>query len=93
MSKIVKYNDENRNSEGIRRTRNRKVFLEEGEDDDLKMERAAFKNFEQSNDVVDKPRVSKMELEERVQKLAKSYVLFGSLSSYLQVSFLMLAIR
>ncbi|XVF71664.1 hypothetical protein PTKIN_Ptkin12aG0057800 [Pterospermum kingtungense] len=72
MSKIVKYDEVNKNSEGLRRTRNRKAFLEEGEDVDLKIERAAFKNFEESNDVVDKPRVSKMEMEERVQKLAKS---------------------
>ncbi|XWS65758.1 hypothetical protein CRYUN_Cryun05aG0140900 [Craigia yunnanensis] len=71
-SKIVKYNEVNTNSEGVRRTRSKKAFLEEGEDDDLKIERAAFKNFEESNDIVDKPRVSKMEMEERVQKLAKS---------------------
>ncbi|XWS74724.1 hypothetical protein CRYUN_Cryun01aG0022300 [Craigia yunnanensis] len=72
MSKIVKYNEVNMNSEGVRRIRSKKAFLEEGEDDDLKIERAAFKNFEESSDVVDKPRISKMEMEERVQKLAKS---------------------
>ncbi|PPS11952.1 hypothetical protein GOBAR_AA08713 [Gossypium barbadense] len=44
----------------------------EGEDDDLKIERVAFKNFEESNDIVNKPRVSKMEMEERIQTLAKS---------------------
>ena len=91
-SKIVKYNEVNTNSEGVRRTRSKKAFLEEGEDDDLKIERAAFKNFEESNDVVDKPRISKMEMEERVQKLAKSYVLYSPLSAYLQVSFLVFAI-
>ncbi|XVE90789.1 hypothetical protein DITRI_Ditri20bG0104900 [Diplodiscus trichospermus] len=72
MFKMVKCNDVNTNREGVRRTRIRKAFLEEGEDDDLQIERAAFKNFEESNDIVDKPRVSKMEMEERVQKLAKS---------------------
>ncbi|XP_050288095.1 pentatricopeptide repeat-containing protein At1g30610, chloroplastic-like isoform X2 [Quercus robur] len=34
-------------------------------------ERAAFKNFDEFSDVVDKPRVSRMEMEERIQKLAK----------------------
>ncbi|XVF84102.1 hypothetical protein PTKIN_Ptkin16aG0547700 [Pterospermum kingtungense] len=72
LSKRIKYNQVNRNSEVVRRTRGKKTFLGEGEDDDLKIERAAFKNFEESSDVVDKPRVSKMEMEERVQKLAKS---------------------
>ncbi|GMI87345.1 hypothetical protein HRI_002403700 [Hibiscus trionum] len=72
MSKVVKYNEVTTKNEGIRRTRSRKEFLEEGEDDDLKIERVAFKNFEESNDIVNKPRVSKMEMEERVQKLAKS---------------------
>ncbi|KAK8978402.1 hypothetical protein V6N11_028405 [Hibiscus sabdariffa] len=72
MSKVVKYNEVNAKNEAIRRTRTRKEFLEEGEDDDLKIERVAFKNFEESSDTVNKPRVSKMEMEERVQKLAKS---------------------
>ncbi|XVF24234.1 hypothetical protein REPUB_Repub13aG0110100 [Reevesia pubescens] len=72
LSKIVKYNEVNTNGEGVRRTRSRKTLVEEAEDDDLKIERAAFKNFEESNDIVGKPRVSKMEMEERVQKLAKS---------------------
>ncbi|TYG52053.1 hypothetical protein ES288_D10G311700v1 [Gossypium darwinii] len=72
MSKVFKYNEVNSKNEGIRRTRSRKGFVEEGEDDDLKIERTAFKNFEESNDIVNKPRVSKMEMEERIQKLAKS---------------------
>ncbi|KAK6270479.1 hypothetical protein POUND7_007577 [Theobroma cacao] len=72
MSKIVKWNGVNTMNEGARRTRSRKAFLEEDEDDDLRMERSAFKNFEESNDVFDKPRASKMEMEERVQRLAKS---------------------
>ncbi|XP_057980925.1 pentatricopeptide repeat-containing protein At1g30610, chloroplastic isoform X2 [Malania oleifera] len=46
-------------------------FFEEGDNNDVKMERAAFKNFEDFNDVVDKPRVSRMDMEERIQKLAK----------------------
>ncbi|TYH52002.1 hypothetical protein ES332_D10G320800v1 [Gossypium tomentosum] len=72
MSKVFKYNEVNSKNEGIRRTRSRKGFVEEGEDDDLKIERTAFKNFEEYNDIVNKPRVSKMEMEERIQKLAKS---------------------
>ncbi|XP_022743623.1 pentatricopeptide repeat-containing protein At1g30610, chloroplastic isoform X2 [Durio zibethinus] len=72
MSKMGKYNEVNTNFEGVRRNRSRKAFLEEDKDKDLKIERAAFKNFEQSNDIVDKPPISKMEMEERVLKLAKS---------------------
>ncbi|KAB2064105.1 hypothetical protein ES319_A10G266700v1 [Gossypium barbadense] len=72
MSKVFKYNEVKSKNEGIRRTRSRKGFVEEGEDDDLKIERVAFKNFEESNDIVNKPRVSKMEMEERIQTLAKS---------------------
>lgn len=87
MSKVFKYNEVNSKNEGIRRTRSRKGFVKEGEDDDLKIERVAFKNFEESN-IVNKPRVSKMEMEERIQKLAKSYVLYNLFSSYLQISFL-----
>lgn len=35
-------------------------------------ERAAFKNFDEFNEIMDKPRVSQMQMEERIQKLAKS---------------------
>ncbi|KAL6201573.1 hypothetical protein ACLB2K_025286 [Fragaria x ananassa] len=35
-------------------------------------DRAAFKNFDECNDIMDKPRVSQMQMEERIQKLAKS---------------------
>ncbi|OMO90133.1 hypothetical protein COLO4_19340 [Corchorus olitorius] len=69
LSKILKYNGVNSNNKGFRRASSKKSFPVE--DVDLKIERAAFKNFEES-DVLDKPRVSKMEMEERVQKLAKS---------------------
>ncbi|XP_021912344.1 pentatricopeptide repeat-containing protein At1g30610, chloroplastic [Carica papaya] len=37
----------------------------------LEMERAAFKNFEEPIDVVNKPGVPRIEMEERIQKLAK----------------------
>ncbi|XP_062012510.1 pentatricopeptide repeat-containing protein At1g30610, chloroplastic [Rosa rugosa] len=35
-------------------------------------ERAAFKNYDEFSDIMDKPRVSQMQMEERIQKLAKS---------------------
>lgn len=46
-------------------------------------ERAAFKNFDEFNEIMDKPRVSQMQMEERIQKLAKSYVLYSSFKSFL----------
>ena len=51
--------------------KNRKAFLEKGSDDILEIEMAAFKNFEAFDDITDKKPVSKMEMEERIQKLAK----------------------
>ncbi|KAL6332292.1 hypothetical protein AAG906_004854 [Vitis piasezkii] len=51
--------------------KSRKGFLEKGGDDILEIERAAFKNFEAFNDITVKKPVSKMEMEERIQKLAK----------------------
>jgi hypothetical protein len=46
-------------------------------------ERAAFKTFDEFNDVMDKPRVSRVEMEERIQMLAKRSValFFSSLVS------------
>ncbi|KAJ4975361.1 hypothetical protein NE237_000467 [Protea cynaroides] len=41
------------------------------DDSDLEFERAAFKSFEVFTDVKDRPRVLRMEMEERIQKLAK----------------------
>ncbi|KAL5834032.1 hypothetical protein ACOSQ3_017706 [Xanthoceras sorbifolium] len=40
-------------------------------DNSWEVERAAFNNFEEDNDVMDKTRVSKMEMEERIQNLAR----------------------
>lgn len=37
----------------------------------LKVERAAFRNFDGNNTIMDQPRVSQMEMEERIQQLAK----------------------
>ncbi|KAM1571282.1 hypothetical protein ACFX10_036195 [Malus domestica] len=37
----------------------------------LEVERAAFQNFDEFGDIMDKPRVSQMEMEQRIQKLAK----------------------
>ncbi|XP_043689718.1 pentatricopeptide repeat-containing protein At1g30610, chloroplastic-like [Telopea speciosissima] len=41
------------------------------DDNDLELERAAFKSFEVFTDVKGRPRVLRMEMEERIQKLAK----------------------
>lgn len=48
-----------------------KAFLQKGNGDTSDMERAAFKTFDELNDVMDKPRISQREMEERIQKLAK----------------------
>ncbi|GAV65605.1 PPR domain-containing protein/PPR_2 domain-containing protein [Cephalotus follicularis] len=45
-------------------------FLGKGKDNAFEVERAAFKTLTESKGVVDKPRVSKREMEERIQKLA-----------------------
>lgn len=51
-----------------------KKSMVEGSDDDVDfgMERAAFKNIAETTEVVDPPKVSQMEMEERIQRLAKS---------------------
>ncbi|KAB1222898.1 hypothetical protein CJ030_MR2G013612 [Morella rubra] len=51
-------------------TRGSRASSERIHGDGLEVERAAFKTFDESNDVVDKPRVSRMEMEERIQRLA-----------------------
>ncbi|KAJ1415170.1 Tetratricopeptide-like helical domain superfamily, partial [Sesbania bispinosa] len=51
----------------------RKPFLDRGYDsDNLEVERAAFKNLKDSNNVIGKPQFSHKEMEERIEKLAKS---------------------
>ncbi|XP_023895444.2 pentatricopeptide repeat-containing protein At1g30610, chloroplastic [Quercus suber] len=52
-------------------TRRSHSFSERIDGNGAEEERAAFKNFDEFSDVVDKPRVSRMEMEERIQKLAK----------------------
>lgn len=47
-----------------------KPFIESTEESSLEVERAAFNNFD-ALDIMDKPRVSKMEMEERIQMLSK----------------------
>jgi len=55
-----------------------KQFLNRGYDsDDLVVERAAFKNLEDPNNVISKAHFSHKEMEERIQKLAKQYVLYS----------------
>ncbi|GLT70352.1 hypothetical protein SLA2020_424390 [Shorea laevis] len=51
-------------------TRRRKAFSERSDDYGSEVERAAFKTFDEFNDVMDRPRVSRVEMEERIQKLA-----------------------
>ena len=58
-------------SKGATRARSKKALLVKGEDDDLKAERDGYNNFEETSDVVDKTQVSRMEIEERIKKLAK----------------------
>ncbi|XP_057988157.1 pentatricopeptide repeat-containing protein At1g30610, chloroplastic isoform X2 [Hevea brasiliensis] len=52
-------------------SRSNLAFLNDGGDDDMEMERAAFKIFEECEDITPRPRASKMEMEDRIQKLAK----------------------
>ncbi|GLT89271.1 hypothetical protein SLE2022_072600 [Rubroshorea leprosula] len=59
------------NGERARTSKGDKAFLKKGSDNKMEIERAAFKNLEEFNGVLDKPRVSRMEMEERTQKLAK----------------------
>ncbi|KAA8537083.1 hypothetical protein F0562_029561 [Nyssa sinensis] len=47
------------------------LILKKNNDKEVEMERAAFKSLEVFNDVLDKPRVSRLEMEERIQKLAQ----------------------
>lgn len=52
-----------------------KRFLDRGYDsDNLEVERAAFKNLEDPKNVISKKQFSHKEMEERIQTLAKSYV-------------------
>lgn len=55
-----------------RLNRRTETSLEKVDDKSLKEERAAFRNFDEFGDLVDKPRLPRMEMDERIQKLAKS---------------------
>ncbi|XP_031247563.1 pentatricopeptide repeat-containing protein At1g30610, chloroplastic [Pistacia vera] len=60
---------ENRQSENL--TISRKSFPEKDDDRSWEMERAAFKFVEEGNDFMDKPRVPRVDMEERIQKLGR----------------------
>lgn len=77
VSKVVEHNEVKMKSKEATRTRSRKALLVKGEDDDLKAETDEYKNFEGSNDVVDKPQVSRIKMEGRITKLANLYVLYA----------------
>nr|TKR79651.1 hypothetical protein D5086_0000270190 [Populus alba] len=49
--------------------RSDQAFLERGYGDDFEVERAAFKSFEQSNDVIGKTKVPMWKIEEKIQKI------------------------
>jgi len=69
----------NRNGQrNVKSNGSSKRFLNRGYDsDDLVVERAAFKNLEDPNNVISKAHFSHKEMEERIQKLAKQYVLYS----------------
>lgn len=55
-----------------RLNRRTETSLEKVDDKSSKEERAAFRNFDEFGDLVDKPRLPRMEMDERIQKLANS---------------------
>ncbi|KAM1561535.1 hypothetical protein ACFX1Z_004649 [Malus domestica] len=52
-------------------TKSGRDFPNRFNDNSLEVERAAFQSFDEFGDIMDKPRVSQMEIEQRIQKLAK----------------------
>lgn len=61
--------------ENVKLNGSSKGFVDGGYNyDNLEVERAAFKNFEEFNGVVSKSHFSHKEMEDRIQRLAKSYV-------------------
>lgn len=74
LIKISKETHEEIEHNSRKLTNSSKSLLEEGDGDSWGEERAAFKTFEEGNDIMDKRRVSRMEMEERIQKLARQYV-------------------
>ncbi|KAM7500453.1 hypothetical protein LguiA_024867 [Lonicera macranthoides] len=59
-----------RDTKSLKPSRRFKPFPDESSDDELETERAAFKSFD-FNDVYNKPRISRVDMEERIQRLAK----------------------
>ncbi|KAL8508443.1 hypothetical protein ACS0TY_018901 [Phlomoides rotata] len=57
-------------SEKVYRRQNKDIKIH-GESKLLDMERAAFKSLECEDDVIDKPRITRADMEERIQRLAK----------------------
>ncbi|KAJ6967076.1 hypothetical protein NC652_004589 [Populus alba x Populus x berolinensis] len=57
-------------------TDKRYAFLERGHGEDFEVERAAFKSFEQSNDVIGKTKVPMWKIEEKIQKLGNWCVIY-----------------
>ncbi|KAK6150186.1 hypothetical protein DH2020_017711 [Rehmannia glutinosa] len=67
-----------RGSENVKKRQNRSLKIHTGkkgvsssESKFLDLDRAAFKSLEFKDDVIDKPRISRVDMEERIQKLAK----------------------
>lgn len=58
-------------AENVKLRRNNKFIAKNSIDGEIEWERAAFKSLGDFGDVVDKPRASRNELEERIQKLAR----------------------
>ncbi|KAM1235042.1 hypothetical protein ACFX2J_004556 [Malus domestica] len=52
-------------------TKSGRDFPNRFNDNNLEVERAAFQSFDEFGDIMDKPQVSQMEIEQRIQKLAK----------------------
>ncbi|KAH7545584.1 hypothetical protein FEM48_Zijuj01G0109000 [Ziziphus jujuba var. spinosa] len=52
-------------------TRRNEAFLKRVDDKSSTVEREAFRNFDEYNNIMDQPRVSQMAMEERIQQLAK----------------------
>lgn len=52
-------------------TRDNVAFLKRVDYKGLKMERTAFRNFDEHDNIMDQPRVSRTEMDERIQQLAK----------------------
>lgn len=70
----------------VKRVKLNRTSIEHVESDDeghMVMDRAAFKPFEVVNDIMDKPRVSRMEMEERIQKLAMRQVYCALISIFI----------